>query len=377
MSALNLDEEFPLDSELVYLNHAAVSPWPRRTANAVKQFADENIHQGATNYLKWMKKEQELRQQLCRLIHAESSDDIALLKNTSEALSVVAEGIEWKAGANIVSSNQEFPSNRIPWQAQADKGVEFREVDLNHGGTPEQALMNACDEHTQVLTISSVQYASGLKMDLKTLGDFCHEHDIVFCVDAIQSIGVHTIDVVANHIDCLMADAHKWMMGPEGIAVFYCRESLRDKLTLHQFGWHMVEDVGNYDRKDWELARTSRRFECGSPNMLGIHALSASLSLIEELGQEQITAMIDKKVLQLIDALTEQGFEILSAAEDKRRSGIVTFKPGMNDPQEVYRDLMQKKLICACRGGGIRLSPHCYTGENIINKSLEVIYSSI
>ena len=127
------------------MNHAAVSPWPQRTADAVHRFANENTTLGATNYLVWLEKEAELRQQLKRLINAPSVDDISLLKNTSEALSVVAEGIEWQTGDNIVSSDEEFPSNRLPWLAQAKNGVAFRQVSLSQGRSPEEALIDACD----------------------------------------------------------------------------------------------------------------------------------------------------------------------------------------------------------------------------------------
>ncbi|MDX1519248.1 MAG: aminotransferase class V-fold PLP-dependent enzyme, partial [Gammaproteobacteria bacterium] len=276
--------EFPLDEGIYYLNHAAVSPWPVRTAKAVSEFARENTVYGASRYPEWVKTESLLREQLRKLINAPSTESIALLKNTSEAISVVAEGLKWKHGDNVVSTSQEFPSNRFPWQAQADKGVEFREANLESGASPEQALIDACDRNTRVMAISSVQYGSGLKLDLEVLGQYCRGKDILFCVDAIQSLGAHTLDVQACHADFVMADAHKWMMGPEGIALFYCRDDWIDRLELHQYGWHMVENAGNYDQREWNPAPDARRFECGSPNMLGIHALSASLSLIEEVG---------------------------------------------------------------------------------------------
>lgn len=108
-----------------------------------------------------------MRGQLQRLINAPSIDDIGILKNTSEALSVVASGLKWQSGDNIVSSNEEFPSNRFPWLAQAKHGVEFREIDLASAETPEQALMNACDDKTRLITISSVEYGSGRRINLE------------------------------------------------------------------------------------------------------------------------------------------------------------------------------------------------------------------
>ena len=370
-------EEFPQESELIYLNHAAVSPWPARTREAVKNFADENASTGAFNYPKWAKKEAELRNQLKTLINARTSDEIALLKNTSEALSIVACGLDWASNDNVVISDEEFPSNRIPWEAQKTHGVEVREVSVR-GNEPEQTLIQACDENTRILSVSSVQYISGIRLDLQLLGKFCRERDILFCVDAIQSIGALSFDVQACHIDFAMADAHKWMLGPEGIALFYCRKELLQKLNLYQFGWHMVQDAGNYDRKDWEPATTAKRFECGSPNMLGIHALSASLSLFSDIGMPAVEQLILEKTDYLINELAKiKALDTLAPEKSSRRSGIVTFKVADRNPKDIHRQLVEKKVVCACRGEGIRFSPHFYTEQKKIDAALDLLASII
>lgn len=373
-----IKDEFPLQKDLIYLNHAAVAPWPRRTSDAVQQFAIENCTYGASHYPDWVKKESGLREQIKCLINAPSSDDIALLKNTSEALSVVASGLDWHPGDNIVTSNQEFPSNSIPWQAQGDKGVEFRAVDIQGKSDPEKALMDACDKNTRLLTISSVQYGSGLRMDLVRLGEFTRKRGILFCVDAIQTIGAQPFDVQAIHADFAMADAHKWMLGPEGIALFYCNAKMRDCLILHEYGWHMVRDVGDYDKKNWEIAPSSRRFECGSSNMLGIHALSASLSLFEEIGMVTIEKYISDNVTALMNELEQHPrIELVTPRAANRYAGIVTFKIDKKDPADIHRALLSKNVVCAQRFGGIRFSPHFYTGRDKIMDSLEILFSII
>jgi selenocysteine lyase/cysteine desulfurase len=370
--------EFKLDSDIQYLNHAAVSPWPVRTAEAVKQFADENVHAGASKYLDWLETETKLRTQIKRLLNAPSANDISLLKNTSEALSVVACGIDWHDGDNVVSTDQEFPSNRIVWEAQAQHGVEMRKINVMTDKSPETCLINACDENTRIMAISSVQYGTGLKLDLVKLGQFCRDNDIYYCVDAIQSIGAHELDIQAINADFVMADAHKWMCGPEGIALFYCRADIREKLQLNQFGWHMVEEHGDYTRNSWTPAKNARRFECGSPNMLGIHALSASLSLFEEIGMDNVELSILEKTSYLIDKLNNLAdIELLTPAPEQRRAGIVTFKITGKDMTEIYSKLMKNKVICANRLGGIRFSPHFYTDLEIIDNTLEVLSLSI
>lgn len=271
---------FPHLDEMIHLNHAAVAPWPAVACDAVKQFADENAQLGSTHYPRWLKVEQQLRKGLASLINAPSADDIALVKNTSEALSFVAYGLDWEVSHNIVSSDQEFPSNRIVWESLEQHGVEFREADLSSAVTPEDALFAKCDQNTRLITISSIQYASGLHMNLERIGEYCRDNGILFCVDAIQSLGAVQFDAQAIKADFVMADGHKWMLGPEGLGMFYCRAELREKLKLTQYGWHMVDPLGNYTVKNWKVAKTARRFECGSPNMIAIHALKDRKSVV-------------------------------------------------------------------------------------------------
>lgn len=369
---LPLDQQFPLEEELVYLNHAAVSPWPTIASEAVKKFAEQNCQRGATDYLQWLKVENRLRIQLRQLINAKSSDEIALLKNTSEAISIVAYGLEWQSGENIVSSNQEFPSNRIPWQSLADQGVEFRMADLADASSPEQALFDQCDQHTRLLTISSVQYASGLKLDLVKIGQFCQENNILFCVDAIQSLGVIPFDVQQIQADFVMADGHKWLLGPEGLALFYCRKPLIDTLKLNQYGWHMVEAIGDYDQSQWQPARSARRFECGSPNMLAIHALHSSLQLLLETGIDTVQQQLNQKINYLIDKIDQQPqLDLISAREQSRLAGIVTFQHKQIKTEKLYQALMEQQVICAARGGGIRFSPHFYTPFEKIDEAFQ------
>ncbi|MFQ5661183.1 MAG: aminotransferase class V-fold PLP-dependent enzyme [Gammaproteobacteria bacterium] len=369
-------QEFPQSHNLIYLNHAAVSPWPKRTTEAVKHFAEENLYQGASHYARWLETEALLRRQLQRLINAPSSNDIALLKNTSEALSVVACGLDWHAGDSVVSSDEEFPSNRIPWQAQAQHGVSFKEVDIRQDA-PEQALMAACDRKTRVLAISSVQYSSGIRLDLAQLGNFCQENDILFCVDAIQSLGAHQLDVQGIHADFVMADAHKWMLGPEGVSLFYAKANVREQLTLRQYGWHMVENR-DFDARAWQAAASAQRFECGSPNMLGIHALSASLSLLEEIGMAQIERNIINNISYLFDKLKNiDGLQFLTPEQKGRYAGIISFTLERTKIPEIHRKLLKNKVICAQRGGGIRFSPHFYTDQKLLDKAVDILYSII
>jgi cysteine desulfurase / selenocysteine lyase len=366
--------EFPLSEELIYLNHAAVAPWPKRTSAAVIAFAEQNSRYGSRFYLDWLKKENELRQQFQALLNAPSSDDIALVKNTSEALSFVAYGLDWQAGDNIVSSNEEFPSNRLPWQSLANQGVEFREANLSSSDTPEQALFNLVDERTRLLTISSVQFASGLRLDLVKIGQFCQQHDILFCIDAIQSLGAVQFDVQTYQADFVMADGHKWLFGPEGLGVFYSTPKARARLKLTQYGWHMMKDTHNYENKPWEIHPTAQRFECGSPNMLGIHALSASLSLLLDIGMADIEASVLENAERIKAEITNHPqLQLISTAHSALQSGIVVFKHQSIANEVLYQYLQSNGVVCALRGGGIRFSAHFYNSSAEISKAFELI----
>jgi selenocysteine lyase/cysteine desulfurase len=366
--------EFPLSDELIYLNHAAVGPWPKRTSAAVIRFAEQNTRYGSHFYLDWLNKEAELRSQLQTLLNAPSPDDIALVKNTSEALSFVAYGLTWQPGDNIVSSNEEFPSNRLPWESLADQGVEFRQADLSSSDTPEDALFALVDSNTRLLTISSIQFASGLRMDLERIGEFCKRRGILFCIDAIQSLGAVQFDAQACQADFVMADGHKWMFGPEGLGVFYTTPEARNKLKLTQYGWHMMKNIHNYENQPWEIHPTARRFECGSPNMLGIHALSASVSLLLETGMAAVEALVIEKSDYLKDAVAKNEHTILlSERQNRLKSGIVVFKHRTMSNEVLYKYLQGNGVVCALRGGGIRFSPHFYNTFEEIDRTLELI----
>lgn len=363
-------DEFPLDPSLCHLNHAAVGPWPRRAASALARFAEENARLGSLHYAQWLATETRLRERLARLIGAESATDIALAKNTSEALSIIAYGLTWHPGDEILGIAQEFPSNRVVWESLADQGVSWRALDLGQSSDPESDLCALCTPRTRMIAVSWVQYARGLRLDLPRIGRFCRSRGILLCVDAIQGLGALPFDLPSTGGDFVVADGHKWMLGPEGVALLYVRPSLRPSLRLRQFGWHMLAHPGDYDRSNWEPAEDARRFECGSPNLLGIHALEASLSLLEEVGIERVWDAIQARTRVLIERIDAHGFELLTPRDPDRRAGIVTFRVPERASAELHAGLMRRRVLCAHRGGGIRFSPHFHTPPEIIERAM-------
>lgn len=368
-------DEFPHENGLIYLNHAGVAPWPHRACEAIAAFGRENVTRGAADYARWGEVEQRLRERLARLIAAPTADDIALVKNTSEGLSLVAYGLDWQPGDNVVINDHEFPSNRMVWESLEKRfGVEVRDVALGRAAIPEDAILEAMDAHTRVLPVSTIQYGSGLRMDLERLGQACRDNGTLFCIDAIQSLGALRLDATQIAADFLIADGHKWMLGPEGLGLFYSTPQARDHLRLLQYGWHMAARMGDYDAPDWSAAISARRFEAGSPNMLGIHGLEASLAVLEETGAAKVEqAVLDNARHLMTRIQMEPSLSLLTPTEAHRHGGIVTFRIDGVDALALSHRLRSAGVICACRLGGIRFSAHYYNTVASLDRAVDLV----
>ena len=375
---LYLPAEFPQDPDLCYLNHAAVGPWPRRTAQAVSNFAQQNMTRGAEDYPDWLEVERSLRQRLARLIKAKTPEDIALVKNTSEGLSIISQGLDWLAGDEVVGMRGDFCSNQMPWEALSKRGVNYLCVDALGSDDPEGALIAAISDKTRLLAVSTVHFATGYRFDLKRLSNACEHHDILLSVDVIQSLGAVDFDLTATPADFVTSGGHKWLLSPEGLGFMYCRSELRDQLELHQFGWAMRESPYAFESESWEPSRSARRFEPGTPNMLGIHAMEASLSLFEELGMDFVERRLADNISFLEDGLHGiPGIELVTPQNPEKRAGILTFRNPRSPATALYAELMKNRVICAARAGGIRLAPHFYTSRPTLESALDRIRHAI
>lgn len=365
-----LASQFVAVKDPIYLNHAAISPWPLSTTDAVKAFAEENSRQGPEDYKTWVARETQLRRDLASLLNARSLADIALLKNTTEGICSVAFGLEIQPGDNVVLPADEFPSNSMPWLAQAERGAEIRQVDIRTAEDAEAALIDAMDEKTRVLAVSAVQWTDGFRLDLQQLGQACRQRSVLFFVDAIQQLGALQLDVEAAAIDFLAADAHKWLLGPEGVAVFFSTVQARQQLKLLQLGWHSLKNHWAFGN-DTALTSSARRFEAGSPNSLGQVAMHASLQLLLAAGTQRVEQRVLENTACLMNGLnTINNLQICSRQEVGRRSGIVSFRH-LNKPiRELYDELQALGLRCSLRNAAIRLSPHFYQGEDVMQQVL-------
>ena len=368
---LYLPAEFPQDTDICYLNHAAIGPWPKRTAQTVANFAQQNMLRGGADYPDWLKVEQRLRRRIAKLIGAADPADIALTKNTSEGLSTISQGLGWREGDEVIGMAHDFVSNRMVWEALERRGVVYRPVDAIAATDPEGAMIAAITPKTRLLAVSSVHYATGYRFDLERLAYACRTKSVLFSVDAIQSLGAIPFDLTEIDADFVTCGGHKWLLAPEGLGFFYCRPQLRDELQLRQYGWAMRESPYDFDAETWQPAQSARRFESGTPNMMGIQALEMSLSLFEEVGMSFVSQRLAENIDHLADALKAiPEVEVLTPHEPTKRAGIITFRHPEIARKEVYPTLMQAGVICAARAGGIRLAPHFYTPEAVLNTAI-------
>jgi cysteine desulfurase / selenocysteine lyase len=356
--------EFPVTGKYIFLDHAGVAPISRRVRTAVGKFLAESTEGGSFYYPAWSQQVEEIRRTCALLVNA-GPDEIAFVKNTSHGLSIVAQGIDWQPGDNVLIYEKEFPSNIYPWLNLRSKGVEVRIIPSRDGRIAMQDIELLMDARTRLLAISSVQFSNGFRVDLKKTGVLCREKQVFFCVDAIQSLGIIPMDVRDCHIDFLSADAHKWLLGPEGIGIFYCRKELAERLSPPLVGWKSVRNEFEFDSPEFLLKTTALRFEEGSMNLMGIFGLGSALDLLFEVGIEHI----ERRVLDLGDLILKEaekrGYRVLTPVARHERGGNITFL-GNLDPANMMGALREKRIMVNARGGGLRVSPHFYNTEEEI-----------
>jgi len=352
-------ELFPVCRSFNFQNHAGVAPLSLPAVDAIGRYARLAAETAGVSESLYEPVER-IRAGAAKLIGSHS-DEITFVKNTTEGLGWVAGGLDWRVGDNVVSTAVEFPANVYPWMALVSRGVQLRQVAEEAGRIPLDRLIEAIDENTRVLAVSAVQYASGFRMDLQRLGQLCRERDILFCVDAIQSLGVLPIDVEAMAIDFLSADGHKWLCGPEGCGIFYCRRERLPLLTPVMTGWLCMVDAMNFGDYRFEYVQSARKFDTGSYNLAGIYAMGASLEMFLELGIEAIWQRVKQLTDHLVQRLEAKGYRVISSRRQGEASGIVAFVSDRHDQADLQHRLQHEHgVVIALREGRLRASPHFY-----------------
>jgi selenocysteine lyase/cysteine desulfurase len=350
---------------VVYLNHAAVSPLSTRVVRAQTQHLQDRSSGKIETFFDDVVQIDETKRCIQRLINAESFKRIALVGNTSDALNIVASGVDWKPGDRILLNDQEFPANIYPYYHLKNQGVEVDIIRCPDGRVTPELIYSSLQPRTRLLALSAVQFLSGYRADLMLLGDLCRSKGIMFVVDAIQAIGAMKLDVQAMKIDAMAAGAPKWQMGPQGIGFLYLTEELQARVHQKYLGWLSVENPFDFSNWDQALDPAARRYEGGTVNIPGMWGLHAALSTLLEVGP----TVIESHILGLTQALMDEflsadGVRLFSPTVLSERAGIVTIEPPKNvDPTAAFQELTRREVFISLRNGKFRYSPHFYNSR--------------
>jgi cysteine desulfurase / selenocysteine lyase len=361
---------FPITTTTTFLNHAAIGPLSILSREAVHRYYDQRIYGGGLAYPQWQATVEAVRAKAADLIGALPSE-IAFVGNTSHALSLVAGGLAWRPGDNLIMVSPDFPSNIYPWLNLAAKGVSVRTVQRCRGGFDPAAIMAAADADTRLLTLSSVDYASGFAADLPALGAFCRRRGILFCVDAVQSLGVMPLDTAACGIDFLAAATHKWLLGPMGMGIFYVSTRAMDRISPSLIGWKSVIDEEDFALK-FILKSDARKFEPGTFNLAGILGLGAALDLLAAVGIDRIYQQVGALTDGILAGCAQRRLQTLTTQAPPARSGIVAVIPPV-DGIQLLKFMEERSVAVSLRNGHLRLSPHFYNDESDIERFFKIL----
>jgi selenocysteine lyase/cysteine desulfurase len=368
--------EFPVARDKIFLGHAAVSPLPRRVAEAVKEFADLATGDDQETVLP-AGVIRETRQLAARLLHAQP-EEISFVGPTSLALSYVASGFPVRKGDNILIYHDDYPSNVYPWMALAPRGVEVRLMNVKELGRIRAVdVIGQVDENTRLVALASCHFVSGWRLDVAEIGRLLRARGIAFCVDAIQTLGAFPTTV--EHVDFLAADAHKWLLGPCAAGILYVRKEWHERLRPPIYGWHNVRCPNYVAQEEITLKPDGRRYEAGSGNLFGIVALKAVFEMLLEVGIESIAAELLRKRAWLVPVLQERGWSVWhAAAPPPHASAILTLHKPDADLPALHRRLREARIITSLREDRagqnyLRLSPHFYNTDVELHRFLEFV----
>jgi cysteine desulfurase / selenocysteine lyase len=360
----------PATERWIYLDHAGIAPLPLRVTEAMCGWARGIGARGSVEFDEQNDRMEEVRR-LAALLMGVDSSDVAFVKNTTEGLGFVANGLEWAEGDRVVVPDGEFPSTIYPWLSLEDRGVVIDRVGPEEvsGALPLESFARVIEAGPppKVVVTSWVQYSRGWRTDLAALAELAHGAGALLCADVIQGLGLLPAFFDAWGVDFAVADAHKWLLGPAGIGVLYVRRSCLDLLRPLEPGWASVDHRQQWENLNLVFDDCARRLEGGSANACGIYGLGAALELILDADVIQVWRHVHELCRYATEALGSSGCRVISDTSEQGASGIVTFEPPNGvEPEPATAALKEAGVVCSARGGGIRISPHGYnTPEDI------------
>jgi selenocysteine lyase/cysteine desulfurase len=367
--------EFPVAAGKIFLAHAGVCPLPRRVADAISECARQGTLGDQEAFM--LHRLDEARKLASQMLNCQS-DEIALVGPTSLGLSLVAAGLNFRKGDNILIYHDDYPSNVYPWMALVEKGVQVRLLNTRGLGVIRTIdVMGQVDENTRLVALASCHFISGFRIEISAIGKYLRERGILFCLDAIQTLGAFPTTV--EHVDFLAADAHKWLLGPCAAGIFYVRRELQEKLNPPVYGWHNVKNPNFVAQEQIVFRSGAVKYEAGTQNLLGLVGLIASMELAMEIGVENIAVELLRKRAWLVPALQAKGYTVLNAdAKPENLGGIVSFFQPGKDLTALNQKLSEAGIVASLRTDRkgqnyIRLSPHFYNTNAELQRVLELI----
>jgi selenocysteine lyase/cysteine desulfurase len=366
-------QEFPISGRRAYLNNASIGPMSEPVIAAVEAFLHDVRDNGRNNYPIWCDyADTHIKRRVGSLIGA-SATEIAFVKNTTEGLATVANGLDWRDGDNVVLADIEYPSNVYCWMRLARRGVSIRWVASRSGRVPVDALAAAIDSRTRLISLSAVQFSNGFRQDLAATSELCARRGVLLNLDAIQWIGALRLDLSQYHVDFLSAGGHKWLLAPIGTGFFWCNARSLGHLEPPTVGYHSVDKGEAHMDYDLVYRAGAGRFEEALVNLPGIWGLDAAIKVQLALGSD----VIERHILDLgelaEDLLRGRGWTITSPRDPAERSGNLCFtRPGL-DADTVAARLREAGVDLAVRGGSLRISPSYYNTKADIELLAEAL----
>lgn len=359
---------FPVARNHIYLNHAAVCPISTPVYERMDEYTRDLLANGFVHFNEWIAAIRRVREAAAKFINA-GWDEISFAASTSAGLAMVANGLTWAAGDNIVTAECEFPANLVPWmRIRRAFGVEVRMAKERDGRLDVEEIISLIDDRTRVVSLSFVEFGSGFRNDLAAIGRYCRERNALFVVDAIQGLGALRLDVEACRVDALSADAHKFLLGPDGAAIFYVSRRVRELIQPTQVGWMSVHNPEDFQNRDQAFADSGRRYEAGALNTAGIVGLGAAIDLFQQVGPETIETYLLSLGDYLCERLLGKGYEVVSSRREGEKSAIICCRHPKYSAHELYEILNRARIVTTPRVGRLRISPHFYNTRDEIDQ---------
>ncbi len=360
-------------TDMIYLNHAAISPLPFVVRDAVDKYMERRALKGIESYPWANQIASRTKGLIARLLHTKA-ERIAFVLNTDEGINLLASGIKWNKGDRILLYRYEYPANVYPYLNQKKlRGVGVDFMAPEDGRITVDLIKKHLKPETKLLSLSFVQFLTGFRSDLDAIGKLCKERNIIFAIDAIQGLPHSFIDVEKSQVDFLSAGSHKWLMGTEGTAFIYLSEKTQSLIHQSSMGAGSVKNPFDFFDYDTDRIRDDAgRYEGGTLNSPGITALNASLTFHQEFGFAEIEKRILEHTSYLISRFNSHGVKVLTPEIASERAGIVSVE--IENPEEVLKRLLKKRIIAAVRGGKLRLSPHFYNTEEELRTAMNAIF---